>query len=68
MLEQSSTIKELAVFLLAGLIIFLVIAVLLLLWCATKCTSRFKRCFNSLHEKLFYGTFIRYFLVSSLKL
>ena len=67
--EEESTFDELAVVLLAAFVIVLLCLILIILKALVRCCGdKVKACFLILKQKLFYGTLIRYALLSSLKI
>ena len=66
--NQESTFDQLAVVLIAAFAISILCLVLILLRLLLIFCPKVKQCFQNLKNKLIYGTFIRYVLLSSLKI
>ena len=65
--NNDRTLEELSVVLLAGSAIILVCLLAVLVRCCVMACPKVRKCYEALKRALFYGTFIRYFLVSTLK-
>jgi len=65
--EEKSIFDELAVVIIFACLVFLLLVLLVLLLACSKMCPKVTACFVSLKKKLFYGVFIRYVLLGSLK-
>ena len=65
--EEESTFDQLAVVIIAAFVIFLLCFVLVILRLLLLICPKVKKCFDGLKRKLFFGTFLRYLLLSTLK-
>ena len=66
-IEEESIFDQLAVVIIAAFVIFLLCFVLIILRLLLLVCPKVKRCFDGLKRKLFFGTFLRYLLLSTLK-
>ena len=65
--QSESAVNQLAMVIIFALVIFLLLLVLLVALIFASRSPRAKKFFDSLKQKLFYRSFIRYLLLSSLK-
>ena len=65
---SSSLIDNMGSMLVIGLIILAILLLLLLLRCLAQKSTKIGKCYNAIKKKLFYNTFLRYVLQSTLKL
>ena len=67
-MEQESFLDKLAVFILAGILIMIILLILAILRLLISCCPKLQRCFQAIKRKIFYGTFISYLLLGTLKI
>ena len=66
--KNESFFDKLDVFIMAGVAILILILLVTILRLLSVCCPKVKNCYETIKRKLFYGTFIRYLLLGSLKI